>query len=60
VQQYKKYITIATQLHLDFAFGVNQNNNSIPELFISTEFSIDLIAGLGVKVQSSSWLHKNT
>jgi len=39
-----------------FANGGDQNNNSIPEVPICDELGIELIDGLGVKIQSSSWL----
>lgn len=45
----------------DFAFanGGDQNNKSIPESDICNELGIQLIDGLGEKIQSSSWLLKN-
>ena len=45
----------------DFAFanGGDQNNNSIPEVPICKELGVELIDGLGDKIQSSSWLLKN-
>ncbi len=39
-----------------FANGGDQNNNSIPEAPICKELNIELIDGLGDKIQSSSWL----
>ena len=42
--------------HLSFANGGDQNNNSIPEVPICQELGIELIDGLGQKIQSSSWL----
>ena len=44
----------------DFAFanGGDQNNNSIPEVPICKELGVELIDGLGDKIQSSSWLLK--
>lgn len=39
-----------------FANGGDQNNNSIPEAKICSELKINLIDGLGDKIQSSSWL----
>jgi cytidyltransferase-like protein len=42
--------------HLAFANGGDQNNNSIPEVPICRALGIDLIDGLGEKIQSSSWL----
>ena len=54
---------IHQQLHnnyqLAFANGGDQNNNSIPEVPICIELGIELIDGLGEKIQSSSWLLKN-
>jgi len=41
---------------LAFANGGDQNNNSIPEAGICENLGIELIDGLGDKVQSSSWL----
>jgi D-beta-D-heptose 7-phosphate kinase/D-beta-D-heptose 1-phosphate adenosyltransferase len=41
---------------LGFANGGDQNNNSIPEAPICKELKIELIDGLGDKIQSSSWL----
>ena len=44
--------------HLAFANGGDQNNQSIPERTICDELGIQLIDGLGDKIQSSSWLLK--
>lgn len=41
---------------LAFANGGDQNNDTIPEANICKQFDIDLIDGLGDKIQSSSWL----
>jgi cytidyltransferase-like protein len=41
---------------LAFANGGDQTNQSIPEVPICQEFGIELIDGLGEKIQSSSWL----
>ena len=41
-----------------FANGGDQNNNSIPDAPICKELGIELIDGLGDKIQSSSWLLK--
>lgn len=53
---------IHQQLHnhyqLSFANGGDQNNNSIPEVPICLELGIELLDGLGDKIQSSSWLLK--
>lgn len=43
-------------LKLAFANGGDQNNNTIPERAICEQFDIELIDGLGDKIQSSSWL----
>ena len=43
---------------LFFANGGDQNNESIPEVSICKELGIELIEGLGDKIQSSSWLLK--
>jgi cytidyltransferase-like protein len=43
-----------------FANGGDQNNLSIPEAPICEELGIDLVDGLGDKIQSSSWLIKGT
>jgi cytidyltransferase-like protein len=39
-----------------FTNGGDQNNNTIPEIEICKELDIDLVDGLGDKIQSSSWL----
>jgi cytidyltransferase-like protein len=44
---------------LAFANGGDQNNNSIPEGPVCNELGIELMEGLGDKIQSSSWLLKN-
>lgn len=44
------------EYELGFANGGDQNNNSIPEAPICKELKIQLIDGLGDKIQSSSWL----
>ena len=44
------------EYQLAFANGGDQNNNSIPEVPVCNELGIELIEGLGDKVQSSSWL----
>lgn len=41
---------------LAFANGGDQNNNTIPEKQICEQYGIELIDGLGDKIQSSSWL----
>jgi hypothetical protein len=44
--------------NLAFANGGDQTNQSIPEFPICLELGIELIDGLGDKIQSSSWLLK--
>ena len=44
------------QYLLAFANGGDQNNDTIPERPICEELGIDLLDGLGGKIQSSSWL----
>jgi len=46
----------STDFELYFANGGDQNNDSIPEVPICMEKGIALLQGLGVKIQSSSWL----
>ena len=41
---------------LAFANGGDQNNDTIPERAICEELGIELLDGLGGKIQSSSWL----
>jgi cytidyltransferase-like protein len=41
---------------LAFANGGDQNNDTIPERVVCEELGIELIDGLGCKIQSSSWL----
>ena len=43
-------------MKLAFANGGDQNNDTIPEAAICKQFNIELIDGLGDKIQSSSWL----
>ena len=45
-------------MKLAFANGGDQNNDTIPEAEICKMFNIELIDGLGDKIQSSSWLLK--
>jgi cytidyltransferase-like protein len=49
----------ADRFHLSFANGGDQSINVIPEKKICDTLGINLIDGLGDKVQSSSWLLKN-
>ena len=43
-------------MKLAFANGGDQTNESIPEAEVCKTFDIELIDGLGDKIQSSSWL----
>ena len=53
----KEIYSIYKDTHkLEFANGGDQNNNTIPEADICRELGIELIEGLGNKIQSSSWL----
>ena len=45
-------------MKLAFANGGDQNNETIPERKVCEQFDIELIDGLGDKIQSSSWLLK--
>jgi cytidyltransferase-like protein len=49
---------LSKDYQLAFANGRDQNNNSIPEVPICKELGVELIDGLGDKIQSSSWLLK--
>ena len=48
--------TYGQEYQLGFANGGDQDNNSIPEAPVCNELNIQLIDGLGDKIQSSSWL----
>lgn len=54
----KIYQDFGNDYELIFANGGDQNNNSIPEVPTCKELGVELIDGLGDKVQSSSWLLK--
>jgi cytidyltransferase-like protein len=41
---------------LAFANGGDQNNETIPERKVCEQYGLELIDGLGNKIQSSSWL----
>jgi cytidyltransferase-like protein len=45
-----------SEFRLAFANGGDQTNQSIPEVPICQKLGIELIDGLGEKIQSSSWL----
>lgn len=42
-----------------FCNGGDQNNETIPEVVVCNELGIELVDGLGTKIQSSSWLIKD-
>lgn len=48
-----------TSYDLAFANGGDQNNETIPEIPLCKEIGVELIDGLGDKIQSSSWLLQN-
>ena len=50
----------SNEYELYFANGGDQNNETIPEKPVCNELNITLIDGLGDKIQSSSWLLKNS
>jgi cytidyltransferase-like protein len=52
------FLNFSSEFYFAFANGGDQNNESIPERSICEELGIDLIDGLGEKIQSSSWLLK--
>tara|TARA_S200002703_G_scaffold23769_3_gene20628 strand:- start:109 stop:537 length:429 start_codon:yes stop_codon:yes gene_type:complete len=56
---YTRYV-IEGGLKLAFANGGDQNNDTIPERSICEGLGIELIDGLGNKIQSSSWLLANS
>jgi cytidyltransferase-like protein len=51
----KKY---SDNFHLYFANGGDQNSSSSPETPVCKKLGIEIIDGLGDKIQSSSWLLK--
>ena len=50
------YSEYSKAYNLFFANGGDQNSSSIPESNICKELGINLVDGLGDKIQSSSWL----
>ena len=50
------YGQFGSKFRLAFANGGDQTNQSIPEVPTCQELGIELIDGMGEKVQSSSWL----
>ena len=55
-----KTLSVAYPRPTFFCNGGDQNNNSIPEATICRELGIELLDGLGDKIQSSSWLVNGT
>lgn len=55
----KVHQELSESYHLAFANGGDQNNQSIPEAPVCMELGIELLDGLGEKIQSSSWLLKS-
>lgn len=53
------YSIFGLERQLCFANGGDQTNESIPEAEVCNELGIQLIDGLGDKIQSSSWLLNN-
>lgn len=51
--------SFGVEYQLVFANGGDQNNDSIPEVDICKQLNVQLIDGLGDKIQSSSWLLKD-
>ncbi len=54
----KIHSKFSQQYDLYFANGGDQNNDGIPEIQLCKKLGIELIDGLGQKIQSSSWLLK--
>jgi cytidyltransferase-like protein len=52
------HVEFGSKFKFAFANGGDQNNQSIPEVTICQELGIELIDGLGDKIQSSSLLLK--
>ena len=48
----------SSEFKLSFANGGDQNNDNCPEKDVCNEYRVELIDGLGDKIQSSSWLLK--
>lgn len=51
-------LQFGSDYELGFANGGDQNNDTIPEREICEKMGVNLIDGLGDKIQSSSWLLK--
>ncbi|TFV97398.1 cytidyltransferase [Algoriphagus kandeliae] len=52
----KVHQELGATYQLAFANGGDQNNQSIPEVPVCQELGIELLDGMGEKIQSSSWL----
>lgn len=52
------YNLFGNEYDLAFANGGDQNNNTVSEKKVCEQLKIELIDGLGEKIQSSSWLLK--
>lgn len=55
----KVHSIFSKKFKLFFGNGGDQNNKTSPEVPICNRLGIELIDGLGSKIQSSSWLLKN-
>ncbi|MCS5489166.1 adenylyltransferase/cytidyltransferase family protein [Algoriphagus limi] len=55
----KVHQELGDKYQLAFANGGDQNNQSIPEVPVCQELGIELLDGMGEKIQSSSWLLRN-
>jgi len=53
------YEMFSDRYDLVFANGGDQNNDTIPERKVCERLGIELLDGLGDKIQSSSWLLKS-
>ena len=52
----KVHNELSNKYDLFFAYGGDQNNDSIPEASVCKKLGIQLLDDLGAKIQSSSWL----
>lgn len=60
VESLKKiYSQFENEYVFSFANGGDQNNDTTPERAICEELGIELVDGMGSKIQSSSWLLKS-
>ena len=55
----KVHSIFSKKFKLFFGNGGDQNNKTSPEVPVCNRLGIELIDGLGSKIQSSSWLLKN-